>query len=148
MSRRFNFAELLRCFRLESSAQQLAGWIDRDHFRGTAIGHGPAQTRTFGTRDGLCATLMTRHLHGFAGSAAEAAIIANRAAGEIMRSPAFDILEDPAHAPDGEFLLQIARADIWVVRMVRREELDFTLAETSLIIDVGRLLRELARNLE
>lgn len=143
----FTFDELSRCFCVDAPSQQLAGWIDRGEFRGTPDGGGSARARAFSVRDGLCATLMAQHLNGVVASGTTSAMIANRAAGEIMRSPAFKILTDPDNAPADEFLLQISRADIWVVRLVRRDELDFGDSYTSLVINVSKLLRNIAERL-
>ena len=148
LSHTFTLDELLRRFRVESTPQQFAGWVDRGSFRSTPASAGPAATRAFSLRDGLCATLMAQHMNVICSSTATAAMLANRATGEIMKSPAFAILTDSENAPDEDYLLVIARADIWVVRVVRRAELDFTDAYTALVINVGKLLRDIAHNLE
>ncbi len=147
LSKTFTIDDLMRQFRVETTAEQFAGWVDRGSFRATPDNKGTATTRDFGFRDGLCAALLAQHVSVIRVPSETAARLANQAAGEIMKSPAFKIITDPDNAPDEEYLLVIARADIWVVRMVRRDELDFTHAYTSLVIDISRLLRDIAQNL-
>jgi hypothetical protein len=144
MSQNFTIDELLRRFRVSCSASQFAGWIDRGSFRSFPDGNGTAKTRRYSVRDGICASLMAQHLSVNCPSTETAAMIANRAAGEIMKSPAFKILTDPDNAPTTEYLLVIARADIWVVRVARQEELDFSHAYTSIVINLSQLLRDIA----
>ena len=146
VSQTFTIDELLRRFRVACTAKQFAGWVDRGSFRSTPNGEGTAATRTYSFRDGICASLMAQQVSVICPSTETAAMIANRAAGEIMKSPVFKILTHPDDAPDDEYLLVIARADIWVVRVVRREELDFSHAYTSLVINLGQMLRDIALN--
>jgi hypothetical protein len=147
LSKTFTIDDLMRQFRVETTAKQFAGWVDRGSFRSAADSTGTAATRQFSFRDGLCAALMAQHVSVICVPSEAAARLANQAAGEIMKSPVFKIITDPDNAPDDEYLLVIARADIWVVRVVRRDELDFTHAYTSLVIDISRLLRDIAQNL-
>jgi hypothetical protein len=143
-SQTFTIDELLRRFRVPCTARQFAEWIDRGSFRSTPDGGGTARTRRYSVRDGICASLLAQYVSVICPSTETAAMIANRAAGEIMKSPAFKILTDPANAPIAEYLLVIARADIWVVRIARQEELDFSHAYTSIVINLSQLLRDIA----
>ncbi|MFT5176895.1 MAG: hypothetical protein ACI8W7_005095 [Gammaproteobacteria bacterium] len=146
MSQTFTIDELLRHFRVACTARQFAEWIDRGSFRSFPGGDGTAKTRRYSVRDGLSASLLVQHVSVICPSTEAAATIANRAAGEIMKSPAFKILTDPNNAPIAEYLLVIARADIWVVRVVRQEELDFSHAYTSIVINLSQLLRDIAES--
>jgi len=148
LSQSFTIDELLHCFRVASTPQQFVGWVDRGVFRSTPASNEPATRRAFGVRDGLCAALMAQHVNVICPSAAMAAMLANQAAGEIMKSPAFKIITDPDHQPEEEYLLVIARADIWVVRVVGRTELDFNNAYTTLVINISKLLLDVAKNLQ
>ncbi len=148
LSQRFLLDDLLRRFRAKSTPQQFAGWVNRGVFRSTPASNEPAAKRTFSVRDGLSAALMAQHVNVICPSTATAAMLANSAAGEIMNSPVFRILADPDNAPDEEYLLLIARADIWVVRVVPRDALDFSDAYATLVINVSDLLRDIAPNLK
>lgn len=145
----FSRNDLCLRFLFAGKIAQFAGWVDRGEFPGAPEGEGSGRARQYTVQDGLCATLMAQHLNVISTSTAVSAMVADRAVGEIKRSPVFKILSDPDNAPDGEFLLQIARGERWLVRVVDdRADLEFDRGYSSWIINVGELLRDIAGNLE
>ena len=62
MLQTFTIDELLRRFRVDSSASQFAGWIGCGSFRSFPDGDGTDKRRRYSFRDGICASLMAQHV--------------------------------------------------------------------------------------
>lgn len=145
--------ELLLRYLIAAPAGQFSQWKHQGVLPKIPTGEGPGKPAEHNVEHGLIGTTMAQLMNTVCVSAKKAGSAASEATDKIMASPAYKILTDPDNAPDGEYFLQFRRLknldddkkDKLIPELVEgRDDLNFSRGYTSLVINIGELLRDIA----